>query len=472
MFPKNQFISLVLEGVARMSKNKMQSGYVDLEEKSYIFTYDGELLQLVPKEQNSIKAYDFVKNRNICLEILEGTTIGQERIFFLNCSLKVNLSGYTAKPAGFVCFDGAERCFDTITFKGGIIDHFYRANNIVDEKNTCYNYYNGGGGEIRLKKFDEISKESEVEIDGRKAQLKLSVTLPGEPIRMQVDYNLGKPRSFLKLYFEEKVDVIYFRTIYMWIYNLMVFINFRKSIRLGEMTLGKINEKGKNEPIAFVYINELEKEDIVDIEQIIGYYFVFDHINELIQIVNRKDLNLLFIPKNLKGGKHVTHESYMICCTSFESVFNYVFPNAKTEYSQKANEVKDEFLQFIMKKDEEYRGVDSKKRKEFKKYADMIKLLDFGLGEKFEHCQSLYDNLIANYRDAVLSRFKLSEKEIDEMPNKFADMRNMLMHSSLEELDNIHICAYTLIRAYIYVMIMKKANIEDGLIIQAIDKIL
>ena len=128
------------------------------------------------------------------------------------------------------------------------------------------------------------------------------------------------------------------------------------------------------------HIIDLDKEDIVDIDQIIGYYFVFDHINDLIQIVNKKDLNLLFIPKNLKSGKYVTPESYMICCTSFESVFNYVFPNAKTEYSQKANEVKEEFLQFIEKKDEEYKGADSKKRKEFKKSADMIKLLDFGLG--------------------------------------------------------------------------------------------
>ena len=31
-----------------MPGSKMQSGYMELEGKSYIFTYDGELLQLVP----------------------------------------------------------------------------------------------------------------------------------------------------------------------------------------------------------------------------------------------------------------------------------------------------------------------------------------------------------------------------------------------------------------------------------------
>lgn len=43
-----------------------------------------------------------------------------------------------------------------------------------------------------------------------------------------------------------------------------------------------------------------------------------------------------------------------------------MFPNAKTQYSLKANEVKEEFLQFIEENDEKYKGLDSKKRKEFK----------------------------------------------------------------------------------------------------------
>lgn len=455
-----------------MTERKMQSGYIELKGKNYIFTYDGELLQLVPKEKDSIKPYDALQNKNIVLEILEGTTMGLEKIFFLNCILTVNRSGYIAKPSGFVCFDSEERSFDTITFKGGIIDYFYRPNHIVDEENTHYNRYNGGGGQIKLKSFDEISKECDVKIDGRKAKLTLSVTLPMEPVYMQVDYNLGKPKSILRLCFKEKIDVGYFRTIYMWIYNLMTFVNFRRNIRMGEINLGKRNDEGKIQQVAYTHINELDKEEIKDVDRIIGYYFIFKHLNALIQIVNEKDLNLLFIPKNIKSGQYVTPETYMICCTSFESVFNYVFPKAKTEYSQKASEVKEEFLQFIKKKDEEYKGTDSKKRKEFKKYANMIRLLDFGLGEKFEYCQVKFDELISDYRNQVLMRIGLREEQIDELPDEFAKMRNLLMHSSLGELEDIHIYAYVLVRAYIYIMIMKQAKIEDNLIIQAIDRIL
>lgn len=34
-----------------MLKSKIQTGYISELEKVYIFTYDGELLQLVPKEK-------------------------------------------------------------------------------------------------------------------------------------------------------------------------------------------------------------------------------------------------------------------------------------------------------------------------------------------------------------------------------------------------------------------------------------
>ena len=48
----------------------MKSGYIELEERSYIFTYYGELLQLVPKEESSIKPYDFLENKK-CIRIFK-----------------------------------------------------------------------------------------------------------------------------------------------------------------------------------------------------------------------------------------------------------------------------------------------------------------------------------------------------------------------------------------------------------------
>lgn len=454
-----------------MVEHKLQSGYIKCMDKPYIFTYDGELLQLVPKDEESIKPYDCFKNKNINYDVLEGDTIGLDKIFFLNCQLKVSLSGYIAKPAGYVCFSNGERKFDVITFKSGIVDYFYRPNHIIDEENTKYDY-NTGAAELKLKSFEETSKEIQVEVAGKKALLTLSVTLPGKPLHMQIDYNLGKPKSILRLVFDEPVDVSEFRTIYMWIYNLMVFCNFRKDIRLGKIELGKFNKEKRIEQIGYTYLNEKEKNDISNVDRIIGYYFIFDHINELLQIVNKEDLNLLFIPQSEKEDKHISAEKYMICCTSFESVFNYVFPNAKAENSEKASEVKNEFLQYIAAKREEYKGKDSKKRKEFQKYADIIELLDFGLAEKFDYCNTQYEKSIAEYKKKVSWKFNFTQEQLDELALQFAKKRNLLIHSSVGDFDDIHIFAYLLARAFIYAMILNKANIDSLMIIQAIDKIL
>lgn len=454
-----------------MVEYKLQSGYIKDMDKPYIFTYDGELLQLVPKNEDDIKRYDCFNNRNINYEMLEGNTIGFEKIFFLNCHLKRHLSGYVAKPSGYACFGNNERKFDTIIFKGGILDYFYRSNHIIDEKNTQYDY-DTGEAVLKIKTFNETSKQTEVEIDGKKAMLTLSVMLPEEPIYMQIDYNLGKPQTIVYLTFYEPVDIEKFRTVYMWIYNLMTFCNFRKDISLGKIELGKINEEKRIEQIGYIYLNEKGKKDITNVDKIIGYSFIFDHLNELLQILNKKELNLLFVPQCEKEDKYITDEKYMICCTSFESVFNFVFPNAKMEYSEKANEVKNEFLQYIAMKEKEYKGEDGKKRKEFHKYADIIKLLDFSLAEKFEYCDLKYNKIIDEYKKKVLRRFDLTQEQLNELSVEFARKRNLLIHSGVGEFEDIHILAYVLARAFIYVMLLDKANVAPAMIIQAIDKIL
>ena len=162
----------------------------------------------------------------------------------------------------------------------------------------------------------------------------------------------------------------------------------------------------------------------------------------------------------------------MVCCTSFESVFNFVFPNAKIEFSEKANEVKEEFLDYINKKEDEYKGVDAKKRKEFRKYADMIKLLDFGLAEKFEYCLSKYEVVINDYVNRKQNRLRYTDDEYKGIAQAFAKKRNMFMHNSLEKFEDIHILAYSLARVLIYCMILEKAGINEKVITQVIDNLL
>ena len=448
-----------------------QSGYINSLDKAYIFTYENEFLQLVPQNKEDIKPYDFLANSDKFYEILEGKNISNQKIYFLNCNLKVSGSGYIAKPAGFICCTNELNSFKTISFSGGIIDYFYRTNQIFDVNQSNINY-DSGESTIKLRSFNEIGKTCNVVISGKKAILLLSIAIPPLPEWMTVDYNLGKPKSFLRLTFEDEIKVSDFKKIYLWIYNLMVFLNFRKDVLFGNIEFGNLNDKGEVYKSAYTHIVKKDKSEIENVDSIIGYYFVDENLSELLQIINTPKLNLLFIPEKVKDKQYITPESYMITCTSFESIFNFTFPDAKIKYSKIANEVRDEFLEFISTKDEEYKGKDAKKRKEFKKYSDMIKLMDFGLAEKFIYCYSQYKALVENYEKQKMQRMNLLFENPNDMAVEFAKKRNLLMHSNLESFENVHVMAYLLAQVFIYIMIMKRAGISDNKIIQAIDKVL
>lgn len=456
-----------------MIRRKRQRGYVETLGRDYNFTYDNDLLQLVPRNKEEIKSYDFIKNKNMDFEILEGINERNEKLFFLNCSLYVDGSGYIAKPAGYICTKNNNGTFNTITFKGGIIDYFYRCNQIVDEKNSNYNCETGEAV-LKLFPFDKTTKEKNIIVCEREATLTLSITMPALPIYIKEDYNLGKPETILRITFKEGVPIEEFRNIYMYIYNLMIFLNFRRDISMGDISLGKINEDQKVEEIAYTYFaeNPQNTEFKMDPDNIIGYYFVENNINELLKIVNEPKLNLLFIPKDKKSAEYITPEDYMVCCTSFESVFNYIFPNARTEYKQMANEVKKDLLEYIEQEENKYKGNDGKRRKKYKKYKDMIEFLDFSLPEKFERCQSEYAFFASGYGQIMRNKFKLSDEEMKKVASEFGKKRNMLMHNSIEQFKEIHIVAYLMARRFIYAMIMKKSGISNSMIREALNKIL
>lgn len=137
-----------------------------------------------------------------------------------------------------------------------------------------------------------------------------------------------------------------------------------------------------------------------------------------------------------------------------------------------ANEVKKDLLEYIEQEENKYKGNDGKRRKEYKKYKDMIEFFDFSLPEKFERCQSEYASFTSSYEQIMRNRFKLSDEEMKKVASEFGKKRNMLMHNSIEQFEEIHIVAYLMARIFIYAMIMKKSGISNSMIREALNKVL
>ncbi len=162
----------------------------------------------------------------------------------------------------------------------------------------------------------------------------------------------------------------------------------------------------------------------------------------------------------------------MTCCTSFESVFNFVFPDAKSKDDMKFSLAKNDIFEFIKIKDEEYKGVDKQYREAIASLKRVIEYADYGLADKYRYCEKHFEKIVKEYKKNIFTKLELKEEDINNIPKEFADLRNTLMHCAIGEINSIHIAAYSMARCYIYVMILKKANVGDFEIQQSIDAIL
>ncbi len=448
---------------------QIKNGYIlNGLDKQYSFTYDGELLQLVPLNREEIRYYDFLENGLVEKELLNGETVQHDSIFFLKCRLQRNNSGFIAKPAGYVCFDGKMKSFRTIVFRGKAVDFFYNPTQILAE-GSDYPLDKDGGGQLLLKKFSEVTKHNDVNIMGEHADFLISISRPKFPKYMIKDYTLGIPQSFIRLEFENDITIEKFAEIYIWMQNFFEFIYFKKNVFIEDIGLGTFNNEQEIRKVAEVYLLHKRDLDLENPDTVIGYYFVEEGLNELLQILNTENLNMLFIPISEKDDKYIDPQKYMACCSSFESVFNFAFPNAKMEENMKMKEAKVDVLEFIDDKIEKCTG---KSKKEYRSLRRIIELADFSLEQKYTWCLKKYDTYISEYCKKVYIKLNISEDQILKIPNMFALKRNILIHSNLDKLEPEEIAAYLIMRYLIYFIIMDKSGISNNLIRDAISNIL
>lgn len=448
----------------------IKSGYIlNSLDKQYAFTYDGELLQLVPKDEKEIKPYDCFVNMVVEKELLSGTTVpDKSSIFFLKCTLQRNNSGYIAKPAGYICFDDNVNKFRTMVFKGEVINYFYRPNQILGADSE-YPMESDGGGKLIIKKFSEITKRKSVNIAGEKADFVVSISRPQFPKFMKAAYSLGIPRSFVRLEFENDIPVEKFAEIYLWIQNFFEFLNFRKSVFVEEIELGTYTQEERVLKKADVHLLHKREIDLDNPDLTIGYYFIEEKLDALLNILNSGKLNMMFIPVNRKADNYIDPQKYMLCCSSFESVFNYCFPNKKMEENKKFKDAKLSVLKFIEEKDEEYKGKDGAIRKEYSSLKRIIELSDFSLEQKYRWCLGEYADYISDYCERIYQKCNLNQKQIEEIPRLFALKRNTLIHSNIENIEEEEVAAYAIMRYLIYFIILHRIGIPGELVKNAVE---
>ncbi len=448
-------------------KNKLVNGYINIYEKEFVFTYNDNLLQLVPADKSNINPlFDYFKNKDSFEETIIGITQSNKSVIFLNCKLTRHNSGYIAKPAGYLVFDEEISTFKKVVFRGGVVDYFYRPNQVVHD--NSYINYETGEGEILLKKYDDISKEFYLFINEKKYTVRLNITRGAVPNQFYENYNLGKVSSYIELESENELELFEFQYIYTKIHNFMMFVSFKKEICFEQIFI--YDSSGRKSDL---YLSkEVDNyNNFSDVDNIISYYHIEDKICNLINIVNNPKLNLLFIQENINSDKYVTTEQYMVLCSSFESTFSLVYPNARQNFLNEAKLVKDDLINYINNKEEECKGLDKKRRDEYKKYKSILEKVDFSLEERFRYCDKEFNGVLLEFKHILYNFYKINEIDKNNIASEFSRTRNNLVHSHINEFNNANLAAYLLARVFIYAMLLRKVEIDDSNIKQIVENI-
>ena len=154
----------------------------------------------------------------------------------------------------------------------------------------------------------------------------------------------------------------------------------------------------------------------------------------------------------------------MNICASFESQFNNTYPNFKNKDFKK---VKKEIIEYLKIMPNNY---NTSKLEEMNNIINGIKNYNDTLKSKLQYALEEFIKIYESGGGKVNFDFG---KDYINMPNRFKNARNALDHGNVKyELSNQEYFDVNLVRAIIYMMILKKIKLSDEQIKMCIRKII
>lgn len=317
--------------------------------------------------------------------------------------------------------------------------------------------------------------------------------------------NIGTCIPKLYIEFKEAVSIEMIPKCYLWVFDFLKFISFRRNIKFDEISVYKRTEENKFEQTGVVHIGTLDRGEYTNTElNTILAEDIKDKFGELFQYIaerrQRDTSDELFIPDNDKAYKSVTHTSFLECALSFEGEYDRT-QETKTNTNVKFQQVKQNVIDITISEacklagddvkekllsninesfqssiEEMTEGQSGKAKKQIISYAkkilEDINNIDFSLEEQFNNVlKKKYTDILEPYRKSLATRMKITLVDNTNYGDIFAKMRNSIGHGHPKELEEVHVYTYQLARCMIYTMILDKAGISHEIIKSIIQKI-
>lgn len=483
----------------------MLEGYlIDLEDESIPFvSEDNEHFHIV----NNRNMYIMLARNIIEKDVVNGHLWGNRYIKMFGC----RYNGRSLACQGYVYSKNNNppdelTKFDRITFAGKAVDVFAggsrRAVKYVDS--VSWDIQANG---VMIKKWDELNTRYSAVVDGIKCNIGIDYVIYYTTQWGKRDIGTCVPRFYID--FEEPVLTEMLLKIYLWVYDFMKFISFRRNIYFDDIRIyrrnankfeetGIVNIIGKNRG---EYLNT-ETNTILeeDINSSLGELFSY--------VAARRQGDCtddLFVPDNDAEYNEVSHTRFLECALSFEGEYDRT-QETKTETNNCFSRVKQNAMDVVVEaskifvSDEEKQSVEkellelvnsnfqvvmeelreqesSRKNKDrVTSYAKKILIelgkIDFSLEEQYNSVlKNVYADILTEYQEVLAKRMQINFASKPNLGKIFQDMRNGIGHGHPQSLEDIHVYTYQLARCMIYIMILDKVGVTHDKITQIIRKI-
>lgn len=458
-------------------------GYLNVGGDTFAYNVSNNLVTLLPAQVELVKRYEVlerilsydkdsseylfgVADNNYRIAMLHnskfsGDSFGFNPSIMFRTPIIIKASGNSDYFYNILTEDWDK--FHSITFRGGNINAICNPQMAV-KMPTAEEYKkmnSDGAREIKIRPWDEYSRTVDLEIDGEKVVLTISVIQAGDgnnSEKMEA-YSLGELNSFIRLSFEDAKGFDKIAKYYRLVKSLIAILTMSNNIFF-EVYLSQRNLENQYFKTGVCKIfNTYENYSTRKSHKVIHIYNILDCVPMLIDRITNNEVEPLIalLPEDNRKTNKISITNVQDLCTALEVAYDWT--KRSKEKDALITDLKKSIKRTIAEFTATHEEIDIYKETTI---SSAFQYLDYTLKQKIltmynENCDAV---------DAIISKWSLPQ--VDEASiGSFVKLRNSKTHSGIIEWDN-SANLYTALLALVYACLFRDIGLPNEAIKSAL----
>lgn len=443
-------------------------GNLIYKEKEYPYYMDNYIVTIIqkPREYNA----DFSDVDKV--EVIQGITNEGKYIEFLDCEFlggcfRIIYSNLVFKIQGFVIHNNCDDKYDRIRFTSKALNSFFTPKKSVDIGKCLRDKNYNGSFNLQIKPTDDNKQTFNTTIDNQTIENEIYI-----PYNINLDPNnpkIGELTTAFNMNFNESINNVDIPKYYLYLYDFLTYMTFRRTVAFDEILLYTKGEKGYQQ-IGQAFIKNIESNIKYDCSAQITFDDIgIDNIGKLFEEIAQKrinnDYNTFFIPQDDRDEKTVDSIKFLTAALSFEGEFTKKHKNLRADQDDDFKSLKEELQKLIKDKSKEV-----KDNKGFELLYYAVKNVDTSIKEKFKFMLDNYSEEIAGFKKQRMRSLEITDND-EKLVKRYGDYRSTTAHGTINPIENTDILNYELAKMFTYILIFENAEIPKENIKKMIGKI-